>query len=39
MRVMVGGGERYIVSDNTKKISRSHDEKLLPTTMLYSVRQ
>ncbi len=27
MQVMVGGAERYMVSDNAKKISRSHDEK------------
>jgi hypothetical protein len=27
MQVMVRGAERYMVSDNAKKISRSHDEK------------
>ncbi len=27
MQVMVRGAERYMVSDNTKKMSRSHDEK------------
>jgi hypothetical protein len=27
MQVMVGGAERYMVSDNAKKIIRSHDEK------------
>jgi hypothetical protein len=27
MRVMVGGAKRYMVSDNAKKINRSHDEK------------
>ena len=26
MQVMVGGAERYMVSDNAKKISRSHDK-------------
>jgi hypothetical protein len=27
MQVMVGGAKRYMVFDNAKKISRSHDEK------------
>ena len=27
MQVMVRGAKRYMVSDNAKKISRSHDEK------------
>ncbi len=27
MHVMAGGAKRYMVSDNAKKISRSHDEK------------
>jgi hypothetical protein len=27
IRVMVGGAKRYMVSENAKKISLSHDEK------------